>query len=186
MIAEFCKRTEFSLLKLPDISVSPPPSSLPTPCSNNSDILRAFYASVWAISYTNVMSSMSHKTQKTVILNGNSWYPFGRKSLFWGIACAFRFHCLQIYLGGVISRKCELPSCFVKMSWAAFLNDSWTFRGWWKYLIWFLSYLTVSQRKRNICNLIGLLDCSSFYTYKYYKGSLTFKNKCTSGRQLLI
>lgn len=112
------------LLKLLDmsLSVSPcNPSISPSPLQLRF-WLWEYFLLCWAISYTKVMSAISHKTQKTVILNGNSWYPFGRMSLFWGIACAFGFHCLQIYLGGVISCKCELPSCFVKMSWAAFFK----------------------------------------------------------------
>jgi hypothetical protein len=74
-------------------------------------------------------------------------YSFGRKSLFWAVGCTFRFYCLQVCLGGVISHKWQLPSCFVEISWALFqmtpelgqVKDG---------ISLFLKYL-IPQRKRN-------------------------------------
>lgn len=114
MIAEFFKCTEFSWNSLMSISVSlvslPPVPRLQLKFWYSESI--SLFCS--AINYTKIIGlPWVNTTQKTVILNGNSWYPFGRKSLFWGIACAFKFHCLYVYLGGIITRKCELPSCFL-------------------------------------------------------------------------
>lgn len=112
MIVEFFKYTDFSwnlwisvCLRRSLSTPSLPLLSSPYSCSWNSDIPKAFQ--LHQIGLARVTK------RKTVILNGNFLYPFGR-SLFWCIVYAFRFCCLQIYLGGVISHKCELPSCFVK------------------------------------------------------------------------